>query len=187
MPSAPTPSTSSLPPGEPRTFCPHGPWEGGDPGFELPSLGLGGCVLGEQGAGREPCSFLVPPSSPFACCGLPTARPAHRSAKSCPWPSPAHALVMPWVTPHAGTPLPRGWAVSAALGELFSSKTLISSFRPCPFSPFLFLCLSLPLLLPPSHLCHSDCRVKLWNYVPGLTPCLPRRVLAIKGRATSLP
>uniref|UniRef100_A0A803TFD8 Kinesin-like protein KIF21B n=1 Tax=Anolis carolinensis TaxID=28377 RepID=A0A803TFD8_ANOCA len=32
----------------------------------------------------------------------------------------------------------------------------------------------------------SDCRVKLWNYVPGLTPCLPRRVLAIKGRATSL-
>uniref|UniRef100_I3KTA3 Kinesin-like protein KIF21B n=1 Tax=Oreochromis niloticus TaxID=8128 RepID=I3KTA3_ORENI len=30
----------------------------------------------------------------------------------------------------------------------------------------------------------SDCRVKLWNYVPGLTPCLPRRVLAIKGRAT---
>ncbi|XP_061840908.1 kinesin-like protein KIF21B isoform X7 [Nerophis lumbriciformis] len=33
----------------------------------------------------------------------------------------------------------------------------------------------------------SDCRVKLWNYVPGLTPCLPRRVLAIKSRATSLP
>ncbi|EHH22063.1 hypothetical protein EGK_05253 [Macaca mulatta] len=33
----------------------------------------------------------------------------------------------------------------------------------------------------------SDCRVKLWNYVPGLTPCLPRRVLAIKGRATTLP
>ncbi|XP_044143697.1 kinesin-like protein KIF21B [Bufo gargarizans] len=33
----------------------------------------------------------------------------------------------------------------------------------------------------------SDCRVKLWVYVPGLTPCLPRRVLAIKGRATSLP
>lgn len=58
------------------------------------------------------------------------------------------------------------------------------------------------LLLPLSHLlyfvrfssplllilpCHSDCRVKLWSYVPGLTPCLPRRVLAIKGRATSLP
>ncbi|KAF7208409.1 kinesin-like protein KIF21B isoform X1 [Nothobranchius furzeri] len=33
----------------------------------------------------------------------------------------------------------------------------------------------------------SDCRVKLWSYVPGLTPCLPRRVLAIKGRAISLP
>ncbi|XP_064858104.1 kinesin-like protein KIF21B [Oncorhynchus nerka] len=33
----------------------------------------------------------------------------------------------------------------------------------------------------------SDCRVKLWSYVPGLTPCLPRRVLAIKCRATSLP
>ncbi|XP_055017002.1 kinesin-like protein KIF21B isoform X1 [Boleophthalmus pectinirostris] len=33
----------------------------------------------------------------------------------------------------------------------------------------------------------SDCRVKLWTYEPGLTPCLPRRVLAIKGRATSLP
>ncbi|XP_056413585.1 kinesin-like protein KIF21B isoform X2 [Hyla sarda] len=33
----------------------------------------------------------------------------------------------------------------------------------------------------------SDCRVKLWTYVPGFTPCLPRRVLAIKGRATSLP
>ncbi|KAK6321798.1 hypothetical protein J4Q44_G00087740 [Coregonus suidteri] len=33
----------------------------------------------------------------------------------------------------------------------------------------------------------SDCRVKLWSYVPGLTPCLPRRVLAIKGRTTSLP
>ncbi|XP_069800719.1 kinesin-like protein KIF21B isoform X2 [Dendropsophus ebraccatus] len=33
----------------------------------------------------------------------------------------------------------------------------------------------------------SDCRVKLWLYVPGLTPCLPRRVLAIKSRATSLP
>uniref|UniRef100_A0AAY5F075 Kinesin-like protein KIF21B n=1 Tax=Electrophorus electricus TaxID=8005 RepID=A0AAY5F075_ELEEL len=33
----------------------------------------------------------------------------------------------------------------------------------------------------------SDCRVKLWSYVPGLTPCLPRRVLAIKGRATTLP
>ncbi|XP_058860690.1 kinesin-like protein KIF21B isoform X2 [Acipenser ruthenus] len=33
----------------------------------------------------------------------------------------------------------------------------------------------------------SDCRVKLWNYVPGLTPCLPRRVLAIKARATTLP
>ncbi|XP_069094988.1 kinesin-like protein KIF21B isoform X2 [Pleurodeles waltl] len=33
----------------------------------------------------------------------------------------------------------------------------------------------------------SDCRVKVWSYVPGLTPCLPRRVLAIKGRAASLP
>ncbi|XP_016006064.2 kinesin-like protein KIF21B isoform X2 [Rousettus aegyptiacus] len=33
----------------------------------------------------------------------------------------------------------------------------------------------------------SDCRVKLWTYVSGLTPCLPRRVLAIKGRATTLP
>uniref|UniRef100_A0A8C4H736 Kinesin-like protein KIF21B n=1 Tax=Dicentrarchus labrax TaxID=13489 RepID=A0A8C4H736_DICLA len=34
----------------------------------------------------------------------------------------------------------------------------------------------------------SDCRVKLWSYVPGLTPCLPRRVLAIKGRfSISLP
>uniref|UniRef100_A0A4W3GPQ5 Kinesin-like protein KIF21B n=1 Tax=Callorhinchus milii TaxID=7868 RepID=A0A4W3GPQ5_CALMI len=33
----------------------------------------------------------------------------------------------------------------------------------------------------------SDCRVKLWNYVAGLTPCLPRRVLAIKGRASSVP
>uniref|UniRef100_A0A671WEW5 Kinesin-like protein KIF21B n=1 Tax=Sparus aurata TaxID=8175 RepID=A0A671WEW5_SPAAU len=32
----------------------------------------------------------------------------------------------------------------------------------------------------------SDCRVKLWSYVPGLTPCLPRRVLAIKGRATTV-
>uniref|UniRef100_A0A8C3RRL2 Kinesin-like protein KIF21B n=1 Tax=Chelydra serpentina TaxID=8475 RepID=A0A8C3RRL2_CHESE len=31
----------------------------------------------------------------------------------------------------------------------------------------------------------SDCRVKLWTYVPGLTPCLPRRVLAIKGRPLS--
>lgn len=47
-------------------------------------------------------------------------------------------------------------------------------------------CLPPPLSLPP---CadRSDCRVKLWTYVPGLTPCLPRRVLAIKGRATSLP
>ncbi|KAM7050190.1 kinesin-like protein KIF21B isoform 2-T2 [Molossus nigricans] len=33
----------------------------------------------------------------------------------------------------------------------------------------------------------SDGRVKLWSYIPGLTPCLPRRVLAIKGRATTLP
>ncbi|XP_059806391.1 kinesin-like protein KIF21B isoform X3 [Hypanus sabinus] len=33
----------------------------------------------------------------------------------------------------------------------------------------------------------SDCRVKLWNYVAGLTPCLPRRVLAIKSRASSIP
>lgn len=41
---------------------------------------------------------------------------------------------------------------------------------------------SLPTAAP-----SSDCRVKLWSYVPGLTPCLPRRVLAIKGRATSLP
>lgn len=40
---------------------------------------------------------------------------------------------------------------------------------------------------PPSRVNPSDCRVKLWSYVPGLTPCLPRRVLAIKGRATSLP
>lgn len=49
--------------------------------------------------------------------------------------------------------------------------------------------LSCPLLLslPPPPPDRSDCRVKLWSYVPGLTPCLPRRVLAIKGRATSLP
>lgn len=158
--------------------CPTAPGKG-DPGFE-PSPGPGGVcwVNGERGGNL---SFLVPLLHhlllPTVACpwqGLPTAVP--RAV-------PAH----PWVTPHAGTPLPRGWALSAALGELFSSKTLIPSFRPCPFSPFLFLCLSLPLLLPTSHLCHSDCRVKLWNYVPGLTPCLPRRVLAIKGRATSLP
>lgn len=183
-PSAPTPSTSSLPPGEPPALCPVAPGKGETLGLSCPPGA--GWVLGVQGAGRE-SQLLVLPSSPCAHCSLPTARPAHCSAQSCPWPPPAHALVMPWVTPHAGTPLPRGWALAAALGELFSSKTLISSFRPCPFSPFLFLCLSLPLLLPPSHLCHSDCRVKLWNYVPGLTPCLPRRVLAIKGRATSLP
>ncbi len=54
-----------------------------------------------------------------------------------------------------------------------------------------FLLLLLLLLLLPDSLLPlvdpSDCRVKLWSYVPGLTPCLPRRVLAIKGRATSLP
>lgn len=47
--------------------------------------------------------------------------------------------------------------------------------------------LSLPPPTPPTLVDPSDCRVKLWTYVPGLTPCLPRRVLAIKGRATSLP
>lgn len=57
------------------------------------------------------------------------------------------------------------------------------------FFPFLFsfFSSSSPSLSVSLSLCHSDCRVKLWNYVPGLTPCLPRRVLAIKGRATSLP
>lgn len=86
MPSAPTPSTSSLPPGEPRAL-PHGPWERGDPGFE-PSPGAGGSVLGERGAGRESqlCSPSTP-SSPFAHCSLPMAGPAHCSATGCPWPS----------------------------------------------------------------------------------------------------
>lgn len=66
----------------------------------------------------------------------------------------------------------------------FLMESLISSFP----TMFLFVLFSL-LLLPhfSISLCHSDCRVKLWTYVPGLTPCLPRRVLAIKGRATSLP
>lgn len=128
------------------------------------------------------------PSSPLAHRSVPrdTACPP-RCQQLCPRPSPASTPVTPRVIPHAGPPLPRGWASPAALGEHFGSKTLISSFRPCPFSPFLFLCLSLSFLLPTPHLCRSDCRVKLWNYVPGLTPCLPRRVLAIKGRATSLP
>lgn len=62
-------------------------------------------------------------------------------------------------------------------------ESLSSSF-PTMFlfslSVFLSFCLSVSM-------CRSDCRVKLWTYVPGLTPCLPRRVLAIKGRATSLP
>lgn len=44
-----------------------------------------------------------------------------------------------------------------------------------------------PAVHTPASVDPSDCRVKLWSYVPGLTPCLPRRVLAIKGRATSLP
>lgn len=57
---------------------------------------------------------------------------------------------------------------------------LLSSLVLHPFPP------SCPSAFPRS-VKPSDCRVKLWNYVPGLTPCLPRRVLAIKGRATSLP
>lgn len=63
----------------------------------------------------------------------------------------------------------------------------VSSFRTLKVISFLLPlppCWSFPLLFL---LDLSDCRVKLWNYVPGLTPCLPRRVLAIKGRATSLP
>lgn len=62
---------------------------------------------------------------------------------------------------------------------------LLDSETCSPFSSFAFLLVFSPP--PPSPVDVSDCRVKLWNYVPGLTPCLPRRVLAIKGRATSLP
>lgn len=149
MPSAPTPSTSSLPPGEPWMSCPHGPpWEGGDPGFELSPLwaGVGVCWGNRERGGN--CSFLVPPSSPFAHCSLPMAGPAHHSAKSCPWLSPAHALVMPWVTPPTqGPPSPSGLGIvccsRGALQQqdsdiLFSTLSLFS----LPFS--LSLCLSSP-------------------------------------------
>lgn len=177
----------------PRLLLPRAPgrWDI----HELNCHPLGGFVQSGQGAGREgrkggvwQLSSPSTPSSHLAHLSLPHDMACPLQCQELfPWPSPACTPVTPWVIPHAGTPPSRGWASSAALGELFGSKTLISSFRPCPFSPFLFLCLSLSLLLPTSHLCHSDCRVKLWNYVPGLTPCLPRRVLAIKGRATSLP
>lgn len=77
--------------------------------------------------------------------------------------------------PIQGTPRP------SALGEPLAGVPSSSSlFRPHLLSPPVS---SASLPLSP----HSDCRVKLWNYVPGLTPCLPRRVLAIKGRATTLP
>lgn len=66
-------------------------------------------------------------------------------------------------------------------------------FSCLPTPPLMFFTLTVLLLFllllyrPFPFVNPSDCRVKLWNYVPGLTPCLPRRVLAIKGRATSLP
>lgn len=66
-------------------------------------------------------------------------------------------------------------------------------FSCLPTPPLMFFTLTVLLLFllllyrPLPFVNPSDCRVKLWNYVPGLTPCLPRRVLAIKGRATSLP
>ncbi|KAG8518022.1 Kinesin-like protein KIF21B [Galemys pyrenaicus] len=79
-----------------------------------------------------------------------------------------------------------------------SPSSTLSRDRPalwsCSAGLFFFLLFRpVPSPSPPSRLSsarlfvHSDCRVKLWNYVPGLTPCLPRRVLAIKGRATTLP
>ncbi|XP_014388872.1 PREDICTED: kinesin-like protein KIF21B [Myotis brandtii] len=105
---------------------------------------------------------------------------------------------------------PSGTMLYAASGnavriwELSSSSVLVQGAPGprgrCSLRPLLFpsgseldLDPSLPfpsrLLAPPlsASLPRSDCRVKLWNYVPGLTPCLPRRVLAIKGRATTLP
>lgn len=95
---------------------------------------------------------------------------------------------------HSQTPAPPAIALRPCAGSARppipgTPLSWVSSFLslppPCPFSPLPSLPTS-PLFLstsPP----HSDCRVKLWNYVPGLTPCLPRRVLAIKGRATTLP
>lgn len=77
--------------------------------------------------------------------------------------------------------------ISLFLGHLLCGSCLVSQtaflLSSLVLHPFPSSCPSaFPRSVKP-----SDCRVKLWNYVPGLTPCLPRRVLAIKGRATSLP
>lgn len=171
-PSAPTPSTSSLPPGEPQAWCSPEP-PGGGRALGCPVIPGPGWVCTERGrepGGRKGRGGILQLSGP-------SVPPSHLAVLVCPLP----AL---WDIPTQGPLFPGAGRPLLLLGSNLAAR-LISSFPPCPFSPF--FCLSLSLLLPTSHLCHSDCRVKLWNYVPGLTPCLPRRVLAIKGRATSLP
>jgi len=123
MPSAPTRSTSSLPPGEPWAFCsPEPPREVGDPRVDLSSPGLGGFALREQGAWKEgrgeSRSFVVPPLlhlilPPSAC---PMARPAHRSAKSC-----SPAVPCPCAGDALGDP-PRRDPSSPGLGILCCSR-----------------------------------------------------------------
>lgn len=81
--------------------------------------------------------------------------------------------------------------ISLNLRHLLPSSCSSVIFSVVSQTPPFLLFLTLVFLLLPYSLLPlvdpSDCRVKLWSYVPGLTPCLPRRVLAIKGRATSLP
>lgn len=93
-----------------------------------------------------------------------------------PHTAPPAVTARPQLRPGQGTPRPSAPGEPLVVGVSSSS----SLFRPRLLSPPVSS--ASPPLSP-----HSDCRVKLWNYVPGLTPCLPRRVLAIKGRATTMP
>lgn len=156
MPSAPTPSTSSPPPGESRAFCaPAAPgWEPSGLTWYPWALGGGGLQGGREGG----VSQLSSPCTPHLI--LPVLVRPLPACRRCPGLSPAQ-----------GPLFPRGWAPQAALGEQIGSKTLMSSFRPCPFSPFLFLSLSVS---PPPHL-------------PSVPQRLPGKVMELRAWAHPLP
>lgn len=140
-----------------------------------------------------PRSGLTPLSASLSC---PSQRSPHPAVFTPPSPihesqateQACHPLDSPLSRPSSG-PHPGDGQALCPTGELLrgvSSFSFSSDHVPSlpSFPPHVLLpLLSASLPLSPN----SDCRVKVWNYVPGLTPCLPRRVLAIKGRATTLP
>ena len=143
-----------------------------------------------QAGGRGPSPQCRPHSTPAPC--LPSQGTAQGWGWVC-W-APARTTHLPPVPQPLEHPAPAPALVPSRTAQA-PAPALVPSrdAQPCPTgsrSDGLFFLLPVPtssLLSTSPFLPDSDCRVKLWNYVPGLTPCLPRRVLAIKGRATTMP